>query len=176
MTRQLLVLIVSTLILVPDAAKAEEPKTAKPLLNQVYVKIIMPTEPADREKDRPVVESWIAEDLKKLGQATFTAVTGWMPLDLSPFESTDVWEGGKLGKQTYCPVGADIERAEGPIIKLHVSGWSPGGGYVIVSLRDEPGNRVIAAVEELKAKQGMPYVAVFIGPPPEKTAVVDHEK
>ena len=46
MTRQLVVLIVSTLILVPYAAKAEEPtpkKAAQPKFNQVYVKIIMPT-------------------------------------------------------------------------------------------------------------------------------------
>jgi hypothetical protein len=41
---------------------------------------------------------------------------------------------------------------------------------VTVSLRDEPGSRVIAAVEELKTEQGMSYVAVFIGPPPEKPA------
>ena len=64
MTRQLLVLIVGTLALVPYAMKAQEPtpkKAAQPKSNQVYVKIIMPTDPADRDKDRPVVESWIAE-------------------------------------------------------------------------------------------------------------------
>lgn len=158
------------LILVPCTLNAVEPtprKAAQPRLNQVYVKVIMPAAPADRNKDRPVVESWIAEDLKKRGQARFTAVTGWVPLDLSPFESTNVWDG-KLGKQSYCPVGADIERTKGPIIKVHVRGWSPGGGYVIVSLRDEPGSRVIAAVKELKTEQGMPYVAIFIGPPPQK--------
>jgi hypothetical protein len=178
MTRQLLVLIVSTLILVPNAPKAEEPtpkKAAQPRLNQVYVKVIMPADPADRDKDRPIVESWIAEALKKRGQARFTAVTGWVPLDLSPLESTDVWDG-ELGKQSYCPVGADIERAKGPIIKVHLSGWSPGGAFLIVPLKDEPGSRVIAAVKDLKSEQGMPYVAVLIGPPPEKPAVVDHKK
>ena len=173
MTRQLLVLIVSMLILVPYAAKAEEPtpkKAAQPEFNQVYVKIIMPTDPVDRDKDRPVVESWIAEDLKKLGQARFTAVTGWVPLDLSPFEATHVWDGGKLGDILYCPVGADIpDRAKGRI-KVHFSGWSPGGAFVTVSLRDEPGSRVIAAVEVLKTEQEMPYVAVIIGPPPERPA------
>ena len=106
MTRQLLALIVRTLTLVPYAVKAEEPtpkKAAQQKSNQVYVKIIMPTAPADRDKDRPVVESWIAEDLKKRGQAKFTAVTGWVPLNLSPFEATDVWDG-VLGDRSHCPV------------------------------------------------------------------------
>ena len=112
MTRQLLVLIVSTLILVPYAMKSQKPtpKEATQLnSNQVYVKIIMPTDPADRDKDRPIVESWIAEDLKKRGQARFTAVTGWVPLDLDPFTGIlvhdSVWDG-KLGDKHYCPVGA----------------------------------------------------------------------
>ncbi|MFN0019893.1 MAG: hypothetical protein ACKVP0_16675 [Pirellulaceae bacterium] len=173
MTRQLLALIVSTLTLVPYAVKAQEPtpkEAAQPQSNQVYVKIIMPTDSTDRNKDRPVVESWIAEELKKLGQAKFTAVTGWVPLDLSPFEATHVWDGGKLGDILYCPVGADIpDRAKGRI-KVHFIGWSPGGADVTVSLKDELGSRVIAAVEELKTEQGMPCVAVFIGPPPEKPA------
>lgn len=172
MTRQLLFLFVGTLILLPDAVKTEQPtpkEAAQPEYNQVYAKIIMPTDRPDRDKDRSVVESWIAEDLKKTGQARFTAVTGWVPLDLAPLESTDVWDG-RLGKQCYCPVGADIERAKGPIIKVHVNGWSPGGGDVTVSLRDEPGSRMIAAVKELKTEQGMPYVAVFIGPPPQRPA------
>ena len=173
MTRQLLVLIVSTLALVACAVKAQEPtlkKAAQPKSNQVYVKIMMPTDPAERDEDRPVVESWIAKDLKKLGQAKFTAVTGWVTLDLSPLEATDVWDGGKLGDVLYCPVEADIpERAEGRI-KVLLKGWDPGGAYVTVSLTDEPGSRAIAAVEKLKTEQGMPYAAVLIGPPPEKPA------
>jgi hypothetical protein len=177
MTRQLLVLIVSTLILFPYAAKAKEPtpeRAAQPEFNQVYVKIIMPTDPADRDKNRPVVESWIAEDLKKLGQAKFTAVTGWVPLDLSPFEATSVWDG--VGDKPYCPVGADIrERAEGRI-KVLLSGWHPGGAFVTASLTDEPGSRAIAAVEQLKMEQGMPYVAVLIGPPAEKPAAPTDRK
>lgn len=172
MTRQSLVLIVSTLILVPYAMKAEEPtpkKAAQPEFNQVYAKIIMPTDPADRDQDRPVIESWIAEDLKKFGQARFTAVTGWVPLDLSPFEATDVWDG-VLGERPYCPVEADIpDRAKGRINVL-LKGWHPGGADVTVSLTDEPGSRVIAAVEQAKTEQGLPYVAVLIGPPPVKPA------
>jgi hypothetical protein len=174
-----LISIVSTLILVPCAVKAEEPtpkKAAQSKSNPVYVKIIMPTDPADRDKDRPVVESWIAEDLKKRGQAKFTAVTEWVPLDLSPLEATDVWDGKLNDKQCNCPVGADIpDRTEGRI-KVFLSGWSPGGAFVTVLLKDEPGSRVIAAIEELKTEQGMPYVAVFIGPPPEKTAAPTDRK
>ena len=177
-TRQLLASIVSTLTLVPYAVFAQEPaprKADKPKHNQVYVKIIMPTDRADRDKDRPVVESWIAEDLKKRGQAKFTAVTAWVSLNLSPLEATDVWDG-VLGKQSYCPVGADIERAKGPIIKINLSGWSPGGAFLTVPLKDEPGSRVIAAVNGFMSEQGMPHVAILVGPPPEKPAVVDHNK
>ena len=183
MTRQLLVLIVSTLTLVLYAVKAQEPtpkKAAQPESNQVYVKIIMPTDPAERDKDRPVVESWIAKDLKKLGQAKFTAVTGWVLLDLSPFAATDVWDG-KLGDKHHCPVGADIpERAEGRI-KVLLGGWSPDCAEVTASLTDEPGSRAIAAVDQYKDQyktyRGMPYVAVLIGPPPEKPATpTDHKK
>ncbi|MCH9655656.1 MAG: hypothetical protein K0U86_21730 [Planctomycetes bacterium] len=183
MTRHLLVLIFSTLILVPCATQAKEPtpkKAAQPKSNQVYVKIIMPTDPMDHDKDRPVVESWIAEDLKKLGQARFTAVTGWVPLELDPFTGTlvrdSVWNGGELVDIWCCPVGADIpERAEGRI-KVLLSGWGPGGAHVTVSLTDEPGTRAIAAVEQFKMKQGMPYVAVLIGPPPEKPAAPTDRK
>ena len=179
MTRQLLALIVSTLTLVPYAVKAQEPtpkKAAQPKSNQVYVKIIMPTDPADRDKDRPVVESWIAEDLKKLGQAKFTAATGWVPLDLSPLTATSVWDG-KLGdKQCNCPVSADISDRAERRIKVLLNGWGPGGAEVTVSLTDEPGIRAIAAVEKLKTEQGMPYVAVLIGPPPEKPAAPTDRK
>lgn len=179
MTRQLFVLIVSTLSLVPCAAKTQEStpkKTAQPKANPVYVKIIMPTDPVDRDQDHSVVESWLAEDLKRLGQARFAAVTGWVPLDLSPFEATDVWGGGKLGDVLYCPVGADIpDRAKGRI-KVLLNGWHPGGAHVTVSLADEPGSRAIAPVEQAKMEQGMPYVAVLIGPPPEKPAAPTDRK
>lgn len=178
MTRQILVLTVGMLILVSYAMKAEEPTpkdTSHTQFNQVYVKIIMPTAPADREQNHPLVESWIAEDLKKLGQAKFTAVTGWVPLDLSPFDATDVWDGA-LGKQSYCPVGADIPyRAEGRI-SVHLSGWNPGGAYATVSLADEPGSREIAAVEQAGKEQGLSYVAVLISPPLEKPVPTDPSK
>jgi hypothetical protein len=78
-TRQFFALIVSVLSVVSFAVKAQEPVAKKgdlPKSNQVYVKLIWPTAPAARDKDRPVVESWIAEQLKKAGQTKFTAATG----------------------------------------------------------------------------------------------------
>ena len=74
-------------------------------------------------------------------------------------------------------MNADIvERAEGRI-KVRFLGWGPGGDEVTVSLTDEPGSRAIAAVEQAKTEQGPPYVAVLIGPPPEKPAApTDHKK
>jgi hypothetical protein len=47
---------------------------------------------------------------------------------------------------------------------------------VTVSLTDEPGIRAIAAVEAHKTEKGMPYVAVLIGPPPEKPAAPTDRK
>jgi hypothetical protein len=124
MTRLLLasITVVSALALVPYAVKAQKwtpTKGALPKSNQVYVKIILPTDPATRDKDRPVVESWIAEQLKKRGQSKFTAATEWVPL---------------AGK------------------------W------------DEPGSREIAAVVQAKTEQGLPYVAILIGPPASQVA------
>ena len=127
----------------------------------------MPTDPVDRDKDRPIVESWIADDLKKRGQTRFTAVTGWVPLGPSFLESTDIWDG-VLGQQSYCRVGADIEREKGSMIRVNLSGWHPGGAHVTVPMKDETGGRTIAGVTKFKSEQGMPYVAVFVGPPPQK--------
>ena len=66
MTRLFLasIAVASALAVVPDAVEAQKPtpkKGALPKSNQVYVKIIWPTDPATRDTDRPVVESWIAE-------------------------------------------------------------------------------------------------------------------
>ena len=179
-TRQLLVLIVSTVTLVPYAVHAQEAtanKVAQTKSNEVYVKILMPTAPVNRDKDRTAVESWIAEDLKKRGQAKFFAVTQWVRLDLTPFEATDVWDGNLGDKQSYCPVFTDIpERANGRI-KVILRGWGPGGTDVTASMADEPGSRAIVAVKEHKTENGMPFVAVFIGPPLDKhTAQTDIKK
>jgi hypothetical protein len=102
MTRLFLasIAVVSVLAVVPHAVKAQKPtpkKGALPKFNQVYVKIILPTDPATRDKDQPVVESWIAEQLKKRGQSKFTAATAWVPRVVKgeKFEfPTSVWDGG----------------------------------------------------------------------------------
>jgi hypothetical protein len=135
----------------------------------VYVKIILPIDPAARDKDHPVVESWIAVQFKKRGQSKFTAATEWVPLVDERFESTWVWDGNLDGKSLGCPVhGAVNERADGRV-KVCVDGWAPVPGFgVTVSLRDEPGSREIVAVEKLKYDSGSPCVVVLIGPPAEK--------
>jgi hypothetical protein len=165
--------------MVPYAVEAQKPmpkKGALPKSNQVYVKIILPTDPATRDKDRPVVESWIAEQLKKRGQTKFTAATAWVPLAGKWDEATPVWDGKLDDKGSNCPVDGDIpERADGRI-KVLLKGWGPGGAEVAVSLRDEPGSRDITAVEQAKTEQGLPYVAVLIGPPPEKRAAPNDDK
>jgi hypothetical protein len=182
MTRLFLasIAVVSALAVVPYAVKAQKPtpkKGALPKSNQVYVKIIWPTDPATRDTDRPVVESWIAEQLKNRGQSKFTAATAWVPLPDKGEESTRVWTGALDGQRCGCPVAAQIaERADGRI-KVRLDGWRPFPAGVNVSLTDEPGSREIAAVERAKTEQGLPYVAVLIGPPPEKPAApTDHKK
>jgi hypothetical protein len=160
--------VVSALAMVLHAVESQKPapkKGALPKSNLVYVKIIWPTDPATRDKDRPVVESWIAEQLKKRGESKFTAVTGWVPLAVKGEESTRVWNGGLDGKACACPVSGQIlERADGRI-KVLLDGWTPGYKKVTVSLTDEPGSREMAAVAWPKTEQGMPYVVVLIGPP-----------
>jgi hypothetical protein len=182
MTRLFLAWIaaVGALAVVPCAVKAQEPtpqKGALPRSNQVYVKIIFPTDPATRDKERPVVESWIAEQLKQRGQSKFTAATAWVPLDVKGEESTRVWDG-RLNEKTWgCPVSGQIAERAGGRIKVLLDGWGPDLVEVTVSLRDEPGGRAIAAVEQLKTEQGLPHVAVLIGPPPEQPAApTDHKK
>lgn len=175
--------VVGAFAVVPCVVEAQEPtpkKGAVPKSNQVYVKIIVPVDPATRAKDPPVVESWVAEELKKRGQARFSAVTAWVPLVVTgeKFEfPTSVWSGGLDGKAWACPVSGEIaERANGRI-KIHLGGWAPiPDRGVTVSLTDEPGSRAIAANKKIKSEEGMPYVAVLIGPPPEKADTPTDQK
>jgi hypothetical protein len=166
--------VVSALAMFPFAVEAQKPtpkKDALPKSNQVYVKIIMPFEPAKRDKDQLVVESWIAEHIMKRGQSKFTAATAWVPLtDKEEYMGrrfTRVWNGTLDGEYWGCPTtGQIVERADGRI-KVLLWGWGPGGDQEFVSLTDEPGSRAVAAAKHPKKKDGVPYVAVLIGPPPE---------
>ena len=180
MTRLFLALIAigSALAVVPFAVKAQKAtpeQGALPKSNQVYVKVILPTDAAARDKDRPVVESWIAEQVKKRGQSKFTAATAWVPLAVKGKESKMVWNGWLNDEPWGTVAGKIAERADGRI-KVLLHGFGPCRGKVTVSLTDEPGSRAIAAVERIKMEQGKPYVAVLIGPPPEKTAAPTDDK
>jgi hypothetical protein len=185
MTRLFLasIAVVSALAVVPCAGEAQKEtpkKDALPKANQVYVKIILPIDPATRDKDLPVVESWIAEQLKKRGQSKFTAATAWVPLADKGKGPTRVWDATLDGKGRGCPVAGQItERADGRI-KVLLRGWGPGGDRVTVSLTDEPGSREIAAGERRNPETGQrrpfAYVAVLIGPPPEKPAAANDDK
>jgi hypothetical protein len=161
--------IASALAVVPHAVNAEMPvanKVAPPHYNQVYVKIILPADPASGKTNRPVVESWIAEKLKKQGQSKFTAATGWVPIVDKEYESTTVWDGNLDDKGWACPVGGQIAKRADGRIKVRLDGWAPIPGVgVTVSLTDEPGSREIGAVERAKSDEGLPSVAVLIGPP-----------
>jgi hypothetical protein len=172
--------VVSALAVAPYALNAQEPTPKKgdlPKSNQVFLKIILPGDLAPRDKDRPIIESWIAEQLKQLKQSKSTAATGWVLLDRSPRSGTMVWDG-KLGDKRWgCDVCAHADvRADGRI-KVVIYGWNQGSPQMTVSLKDEPGIREIAAVEGAKTDQGLPYVAILICPPPESPAApTDHKK
>lgn len=159
----------SVLTLVSDAVKAQAPsanKNTPPRSNQVYVKIILPVDPANDKPDRPVVESWIAKEIRKQGQSKFAAATDWVPL--GRFGSY-VWDGIHDDERWVCSVDGFIkERSKGRAeVVLH--GWGPAIFSERVSIVDEPGSREIQAVERLKTDDGTPYVAVLISPvvPPE---------
>lgn len=164
--------VVSALAVVPFAGETQRPglrKSDPPTSNPVYVKVILPGDLGTRDTDRPVVESWIAEDLKHRGQAEFTAASAWVPLVYQWDEGTEV-DVTIDGQRWGCSVTGDIpERADGRI-KVLLYGLSPGYASAEVTLRDEPGSRAIAPFEEFKTEHGMPYVAVLIGPPPENPA------
>jgi len=151
---------------------------ARQRFNQVFVKVIMPVTARTPKQDGPVVESWVAEQLKELGESEYFAVTNWVPICDGLLEDDEVdncvWDGS-LGKASFCPVGGDLpERKDGRVLVL-VGGWTPSGGEARVTLADEPGTRAVepalhySAHGKRKAIPGekpLAYVAVLIGPPP----------
>ena len=157
----------------PSGAQEPTPESVKrSQFNQVFVKLILPVTERIPKQKGAAVETWIAKHLEKEGLSEYVAVTEWVPVcdGLLADETidNDVWNGDIESKYTFCPVGGDIPvRGEGRLEVLLV-GWGPGGASVTVSMKDEPGNRAVAAVEELRFSEDMPYVAVIIGPPPAK--------
>ena len=162
-------------------------KSVQPKLNQVFVKVIVPVTSRTPKQDGPAVEFWVAEQLKKLGDFEYFAVTDWVPVCDGLLADSDVWDGRLNGKHPYCPVGGDIPERENGRLLVSVTGWSPSGGYEArITLSDEVGNRAVAPVQilvgeekkpvKVKADERLPCVAVLICPPPETPAVIDHKK
>ncbi len=145
--------------------------------NQVFVKVIVPVTPRTPKQDGPVVESWVAEQLKELGEPEYFAVTDWVPVCDSLLEDeivhNRVWDGRLDGKHPYCPVGGDIAKREKGRVLVNVGGWTPGGGEANITLLDEPGSRAVGPVrigvgregKRIEIEKGLPYVAVIIAPP-----------
>ncbi len=115
--------------------------------NQVFVKVIVPVTPRTPKQNGPIVESWIAEQLKELGEPDYFAVTDWVPVCDALLEDdvvdNRVWDGTLGGKHSYCPVGGDIPKRENGRVLVNVGGWTPSGGEANIALSDEP------AVEQL---------------------------
>jgi hypothetical protein len=148
----------------------------------VFVKVIMPVTARTPKQDGPVVESWVAGQLKELGESEYFAVTDWVPVcdGLLADDEVDnrVWSGQLVGKKSgnFCPVEGDLpERKDGRVLVL-VGGWDPGGGHEAkVTLVDEPGTRAVEPVlpysargkrKAIPGEKPLAYVAVLIGPPP----------
>jgi hypothetical protein len=155
---------------------------ARQQFNQVFVKVIVPVTPNTPKQDGPVVESWVAEQLKKRGESEYFAVTGWVPVCDGLLEddivNNDVWDGRLKGEYRYCPVGGDIPERENGRLLVNLRGWMPGGDEANISLSDEPGSRAVGPVRlgmgkegnRSKIEEGLPYVAVMIAPPPQAGA------
>ena len=179
MTRFLLAVTILSCALALAADAPENPSSLKPASANaapIYVKLLFPDDPAagatgsERPivigRVQPVIESWIANGIDENGrQATFRAVTAWVPLVEDPFESTHLWDGKLDGVHCSCMVGADITERKDGWIKISVRGWGPGGEEATVALQDEPGSREVVPVTQAKTKHGTPHVAIFIGVP-----------
>lgn len=159
----------------------EPESNARRRLNQVFVKVIVPVTSRTPKQDGPFVESWVAEQLKSLGEGEYFAVTDWVPvcdgLHEDDIVDNDVWDGRLSGKHSYCPVAGDIPRRENGRVSVSVAGWLPFGVEAKFRLPDEPGIRTVKPVQNLvgeeqklvKTEDRLPYVAVLIAPPPHKS-------
>lgn len=161
-------------------AQAPTPESiARRKFNQVFVKVIVPVTSRTPKTDGPVVESWVAEQLKQLGETEYFAVTNWVPvcdaLLADDIVDNDVWDGCLNGKHPYCPVGGDIPERKNSHVQISLAGWLPFGVEANIKLLDEPGNRTVRPVQiragkddkPVKTEDRLPYVAVMIAPPPQ---------
>ncbi len=152
---------------------------ARQRFNQVFVKVIVPVTSRTPKQDGPVVESWVAEQLKQLGDFEYFAVTNWVPVcdGLLSDEAVDndVWDGRLKNNHPYCPVGGDIPERKNGHMLVNVGGWLPSGVEVKIRLPDEPGTRAVQAIQLFEGKdqklvkdvERLPFVAVIVAPPPQ---------
>ena len=176
-----LLLVLHTLTAFDAELPAQDPtpaSIARRQFNQVFVKVIMPVTARTPKQDGPVIEAWVAEQLKQSGESEYFAVTNWVPVCDGLLEDDEVdnrvW-GGSLGKAPFCPVGGDLpERKDGRVL-VSVVGWSPAPVEARVSLADEPGTRAVGPAlgyspsgekGQVQGEKPMAYVAILIGPPP----------
>jgi hypothetical protein len=170
MTRSALVVAILGFAFSLAAQSADTPKiagAAKPEPSKgapVYVKIFWPVEPGTvNEKDRPVVESWVSKSIDKRFKSNLIAVSEWVPLVEKRYEATNIWDG-KVDEKVYaCSVSSVIAERKKGRIKIVVYGWAPVPAEVALILDDEPGSREVVPVSDAETKQGVPYVAVFVG-------------
>ncbi|NND99594.1 MAG: hypothetical protein HKN47_19940 [Pirellulaceae bacterium] len=150
--------------------------SARERFNQVFVKVIVPVTPHIPKQDGLVVESWVAEQLKKLGESEYFAVTDWVPVCDGLLADDIVDNHIRLnGKLSYCPVHGDVAERKNGRLLVRVAGWTPAGGEANIMLPDEPGSRAVGPVrllvgkegERIKIEEGLPYVAVIITPQPQ---------
>jgi len=174
--------IVATFVAELPAQGLTPESIARRRFNQVFVKVIVPVTTRTPRQDGPAVESWVAEQLKELGESEYFAVTDWVPvcdgLLADDIIDNDVWDGRLDGKQPYFHVGGDIPERENGRLLVKMTGWlCPVDGEANIRLRDEPGSRAVGPVQILAGKdrkpvkfdgfERLPYVAVIIAPPPQ---------
>ena len=114
-------------------AQAPTPESiTRQRFNQVFVKVIVPVTADSPKQEGPVVESWVAEQLKQMVESEFFAVTDWVPvcdgMISDDIVNNDVWDGRLKGKQRFCRVGGDIPERENGRLLVSVGGWTPAGG------------------------------------------------
>lgn len=134
--------------------------------SSIYVKVILPMESPDEGSD-PIVESWIANELRERGRAYFRAVTRWVRLDEEAKGNTPVWDAIVDGTRWGCPVvGKVIDGAEDGEVMVGLFGWSPGAPEIEgQNLAAEIGGRKIAVVDTgQRDDSGLAYVAILVVP------------
>ena len=152
---------------------------ARRQFNQVFVKVIMPVTARTPKQDGPVVEGWVAEQLKQLGESEYFAVTNWVlvcdGLLADDIVDNCVW-GGRLGEASFCPVGGDLPERNNGRVLVSVVGWSPAADEARVTLADEPGTRAVEPAvyhspsgekRQVPGEKPIGYVAILIAPPPQ---------